>query len=1158
MSDLYSLSKKLKVRAEILRKRLEEETGQPVSISDTIPEDQVAFLEKAFERPSAAKKWLKQIGEKIQPTPSSVEETPEPTTPEEAEPEPPADVDADLIAELMGSEFESEPQSESEPELESELEVSESVPEEEDEERIPALFETPEETERFEPEETVSEIDLEEIEEPPTEEPLVSAEAEESEPPQPDLEAIESFSGEPPIEEEDSTGEIEENAEDLAGLLDELSPETEEEEPSPTADLEASREPSPEEEDLRLPEFTESEPVEEEMEEGLGVFSELDRFEEIRERLPSEAEDFDFIDIESEIAEELEDEEDEEGEDSGIAGSFLDQPLTELDEEEEEPVTSEDLQEMVDNLFQGMPAEDEEEVARPDSVFHKTVGPALDFWEALEPKEKSLLKAGATMSILLIAGALYWSSVKYGKGADLRLYQSGVRSQKEGDLETAESTFNDLLRRYPKSPLTSETSFRIAEILREEEDYINSSRAMNQGLEILGRNVEEVTGEWTAKSRRKLFHGFHFLGEIHALREDWSNAAEKFEEVIQNATGDPIRNRSLYQYADVLYEMARPKDADTSLLRNIISAYGSALDASAETVRILPAYLRLSKTWERLADREKGQKLENLGKSLAYMKKLRDFGKGAELVGLEPKEVDLEIARLLREMGQTEESIALLRKVIALPRDEFLEGPLPHKYRLALARSLLQNAEEMAGQGRDASAERQLYEVLEIARPNEQNPFEGEDETEAVYLRGHAYYNLGVLLATKNGDPRNSHFTKMVAAYQSALDQNDSYGKNGHDSLLALLRRTNYLYDNAEQYNDAVREYTRILEEFPDNPYAYRVQYKLGEALYRLNRYAEAEKHFRDAVRDFPRTQYTDDESFRGSYFGLATCQYLEEDYARAAQTYETLLSLVQYEDSPESLLAWKRLADAYHQQGLIDESIDELRGFLKKYPTRDDNGLVRFQLARNLFERFDYGEGREELRKIIEELPRDSETVRWAHYLICKSYQDESGLAVGEDRKELLMKVLDEAEKIRIAYPDEDRPLAIMGLTYFDLGDYERSAKYLEYYNQASRTEDPKPENQLKLAESFFRLKRYKEAIPAYRRVDLTGFEVGGREEAARTLFNLAESLRYEDRLVEAVANYEKILEDYPTSTLRELAQGRINELQWRISKGISRQANP
>jgi len=155
-------------------------------------------------------------------------------------------------------------------------------------------------------------------------------------------------------------------------------------------------------------------------------------------------------------------------------------------------------------------------------------------------------------------------------------------------------------------------------------------------------------------------------------------------------------------------------------------------------------------------------------------------------------------------------------------------------------------------------------------------------------------------------------------------------------------------------------------------------------------------------------------------------------------------------------------------------------------------------------------------------------------------------------------MEVLSEAEKIRIAYPEEDRPLAIIGLTYFDLGDFERSAKYLEYYNQASRNEKPPAEYQLKLAESFFRLQRYDEAIPAYRKVDLDEFAVGGREEAARTLFNLAESLRYEDHLVEAVANYEKILEDYPTTTLREIAEGRINELQWRISKGVTRQGNP
>lgn len=1076
MSDLIGLSKKLKVRAEVLRRRLEEEFGRPPALDEPLAEDQIALLEKEFERPSLAQRLIRRVGGKFLPG---------------AQPGKPVDEPTVEAGPSRQESFE-----ETAPSVSG---TSEATP-------LPTLFE--------------------------------------------ELRTVEPSNL--PAESGGGFEESEIPAEDLSDLIDELDPEPDQEEIEEPVEAEGETVESPPTPKAPRREFDEViEPV------GLGVFEELSKLEGIEERLPELEEEFDFADLQILPEEEEEPEEPEPERPKSRRPQFVD-AVTELSEGFDESVTSEELQARVDDLCRGLFLESHEGAEGSASFLSRTSDSINRFWKELSPKERLLLQGGVAAVFLLLSGAVYWRSIQYGRDADLRLYQTGRRAQLEGDLDRAQSSFQELVVRYPESLLDSEAAFHIAEILREEKDYTNSARAMNQSLRLLEENISNVTGEWTPKARMRHWTGVHFLGEVHALRLDWDNASESFLEVIQDASAPSLQDRSRYQYADVLFEMARPEEAETALLRKALKAYEEALAASPETVSVIPAHRNLASLWERLSDREKGQRNENLENSLEHLRKLRAFGKGTQLAGMTPLEVDLEIARILRECGETEASIDLLRQLIGLPRDVFIEGPLPHKYSLSLGRSLLQRAEESAQLGEDASAEQDLYELLEIARLNEQRPFEGIDEVEAAYLRGHAYYNLGILESKRTGDPVNVHFTKMTASYQSALEQDDHYGKEGRDSLLAMLRRTNYLYDNVEQYGDAIRDYEKILTAFPDNPYAYRVRYKLGDALFRLKRYADAETHFRDAVRDFPRTQYTDDESFRGSYFGLATSQYLQEDYNRAALTYETLLGLVRYEDSPEALLAWKRLADSYHQLGLVDEAVEELRGFLEKHPQRDENGLVRFQLARNLFDRFDYEEGRAELRRLIEELPRYSETVRWSHYLLCKSYQDQSALAVGEDRSELLNQVLAEAEKIRIAYPDEDRPLAIIGLTHFDLGDYERAAKFLEYYNQAARSEKTPADYQLKLAESLFRLHRYDEAVDAYRKVDLEAFAVGGREEAARTLFNLAESLRYEDRLPEAVAAYEKILADYPTSTLRELAEGRINELQWRISKGVSRATNP
>ena len=462
--------------------------------------------------------------------------------------------------------------------------------------------------------------------------------------------------------------------------------------------------------------------------------------------------------------------------------------------------------------------------------------------------------------------------------------------------------------------------------------------------------------------------------------------------------------------------------------------------------------------------------------------------------------------------------------------------------------TLLDRALLAVDAGRTDDALRDLEEVLERLRSNPNYPFTEKEQTEAVYLRGHAYYLLGRMHFASTGELQNPYYLKMDTAYQSALGRDRQFGRDGVDSLQAWMRRTNYLFQVNQNYADAANSYEEILKQFPESQYSFLARFRLAEAYFALEQYDQAENQYRRLVTEFPQTQYVDDEAFRRSYFQLGYCQFLLEDYDRAASTYKELLSLLDYENSDEALQAWKRLAWAYYLQHRYDEAIEEYQALLLKYPERDSDGSIRVSLGRFLLERFDYASAREQFYQVLKDHP-GGEMARWSRYLICESFLSESEVATGVEKEELLRSALDEAETIRALYPDEDRILSIMGQIYFDMGDYTRAARELEYYKYAARDRTPPPEFQMRLAESYYRLGDYPNAALNFRQLKTEELD---RDEQARALYLFAESLRLDGQLVDSIEVYEQMLAEFPSSAYHELAEGRVQEVRWNLTKGL------
>jgi tetratricopeptide (TPR) repeat protein len=816
-----------------------------------------------------------------------------------------------------------------------------------------------------------------------------------------------------------------------------------------------------------------------------------------------------------------------------------------------EEMSSQALQALVDELTKGVKAPEEALAEVKQGLAGQVAGtlgklvPRLD----LSPRDKAIIVAALALAAAIVGLALSSRQTNYGPGGDGRFYREGVASQQKKDYKGALASFDKVLQRYPDSPLLPHTFQRVGEIQEERGDLTASGRALQQALWYQDKILGSATSTWPQGDLRDRWDIQFKLGEIYQEKKDWATAADWFSRVLREAAVPSLAQHSMYRLSDSLYQNSASETRETDELRNLIKLHERALDASPECVDSGPALFRMARMWEELAGLELGVRTENLEKALGFLNRLRDQHDRTGDGGHKQLDIELEIARLERALGKIEESLSLLRSLLASPVHREEEGAPPFKISFSLGWSLLKRAEASIDAGRGVSPEIDLHEVLEISRNREDHPFSEEELTEALYLRGHANYFLGILRATKEGEGSNPYYEKMDAAYTSALARNDLFGPGGEDSLLAMMRRTNYAFQISHNYQEAGRSYRKILDHFPNSVYSYRTRFRLGTALFQLGDYAGAEEQFQQVVGQFDKMHYTDDAAFRESYFRLGHCQFLRKEYSRAANTIKTLLQLLDYEETPDTLAAWRLLAEAYYSQGLYDQAIEELRSYLTRYPNQDPDGKLRLALGRDLIARFDYEEGRAELKRVVEEYPQ-SEISRWSRYLVCDSYLGEAKAVSEKARQELLKKALADAERIRVDYPSEDYPLYLLGRIHFELADYDRATRDLEYYLNAARGQKPPDFAQLLLGESYFRLKRYKQAIPLFQKVE--GSADLSREELARALFLLGESLRFDERFGEAGDVYDKLVKLYPASPFSELAPGRAEEVRWRAKKGI------
>lgn len=376
--------------------------------------------------------------------------------------------------------------------------------------------------------------------------------------------------------------------------------------------------------------------------------------------------------------------------------------------------------------------------------------------------------------------------------------------------------------------------------------------------------------------------------------------------------------------------------------------------------------------------------------------------------------------------------------------------------------------------------------------------------------------------------------------------------------------RERALFLQAEAYNQlrdsesAIVHYRRFLENHSESPYRRRALYGLAWNYYFEGVHQWAVDNFQAA-----REGHDDDVAARATYYE-AVNQKLAQRPDASIELLETFvqdwpdhelapharfeLAILYYEQRrwDDAHRSFTELIDAYPEHALVGEALyyranaavargdfeDALENFdraagLGAAPERL-KGEVRFQRAWLHYRNGNYRPAVDGFMEIYEGAPRSergAEALFWA----AESQYQLDNLTRAE---ELFTRYIGDVAGGKHA----DAAHYALGWTHFRRGQYAPAAQefqtFLNQY-QSSGTDEFVPyrtDALLRLADSYYALKRYADAIQTYRRV--------GEQGGDYALYQIAQAFYNAEEAYEAVGAFRELLDNYPDSQWAEEAR--------------------
>ena len=287
----------------------------------------------------------------------------------------------------------------------------------------------------------------------------------------------------------------------------------------------------------------------------------------------------------------------------------------------------------------------------------------------------------------------------------------------------------------------------------------------------------------------------------------------------------------------------------------------------------------------------------------------------------------------------------------------------------------------------------------------------------------------------------------------------------------------------------AIERFTYLAETWPDGPYADEALFERGIAQYQLRLWSEANESLQEVVDRYP--------------------------------------------DSPLIDEALNRLGSTFIALGDFDGAQDAFTRAIERSAADPDlRAEIEFQRAWLLFRSEQYAEAAPALVDVYERYPnhrRSEDALFWA----AESYYQLDRLGPSSD---LFGEYLD-------TYPsgrNVDAAHYALGWTHFRRWRYTAAAaefnQFLSGYRDTDGFVPYRHDASLRLADSYYALKRYPEAVRIYSRLADDGDEYA--------LYQMAQALANSGRSFEATGAFRRLISDYPDSDWTEEAQYSLGYL--------------
>ncbi|MEW6679560.1 MAG: tetratricopeptide repeat protein [bacterium] len=317
--------------------------------------------------------------------------------------------------------------------------------------------------------------------------------------------------------------------------------------------------------------------------------------------------------------------------------------------------------------------------------------------------------------------------------------------------------------------------------------------------------------------------------------------------------------------------------------------------------------------------------------------------------------------------------------------------------------------------------------------------------------------------------------------------------------FIRLLRAEDTIKKADEGFNNgnfeaAIGLYKEYLLYQPQGEFSPLAQYRIGEGLFKLEKYDEAEKGFKNVLFLYPESEYV-----KPSLSRLGDC-YLKLNKKK------------------EAIEVLKRLVIEYPGTKEAEYATSQLNDFLPKKPTKDETEKIKN--AKQLFEKGSYTGSYDKFLSFIKEYPYSTYTP-YARFKIAESlyYQEKYPDAIKGYNEFLAL------------HPDTTyTPYAEYSLawSYFKIQDYDNALNSIKGFLEKNKGE--------KYYDSGLRLKS-----EAEKKLE---------EKKTSELFSLAkESLQKKD-LEKAKASLEELLEKYPDCKYKKEVSNLLLEINEKLAE--------